>query len=71
MTRKQKTPYRIVGGDGEWFAYRAFGQLPIWAPHAREIFIRSRKRLTTITAIKGRTPSEALQRLKRYLGEAT
>ena len=68
MARGKKTPFRIVGGNGEWFAYRAFGDLPRWAPHCRKIAHPSRKGLVWRTAVKGRTPFEALERLKRFLG---
>lgn len=68
MKRKTKTLFRIVGGRGEWFAFSYHYSLPIHAPHARRIFVRSRRESFEVIAIGGRSPTEALERLKRYLG---
>lgn len=70
MKRKAKTPFRVVGGWGEWFAFSHHYSLPIHAPHARRIYVRSRRGLVQEIAIGGRSPTEALERLKRYLGVA-
>ena len=63
--RKSKTDYRIVGARGEWFAWRQYGRLKGWHPHVRRITVFAGKRMRGVTAVQGRTPSEALERLKR------
>lgn len=68
MTKRKKTPFRIVGGDGEWWAFRAGHVLPICGPHVRKIAIPTRRGLRWLKAVQGRTPFEALYRLKRNLG---
>lgn len=67
MARREPTmDYCVIGGLGQWFAWRRYGDLPGWYPHVREIWLPGRKgRLRSVTAVQGRTPFEALERLKR------
>lgn len=68
MAKRGKTPFRIVGGDGEWFAYSVAVGLPSWGLRVRRIVIRTPGGWMKIYATQGRTPIEALERLKRRLG---
>ncbi len=69
--KRQRSPYRIVGGRGEWFAWRPGFVLQGWWSHVARIVVFqriegwSRPRLVEVTAVKGRTPYEALLRLQR------
>ncbi len=67
MGQKAKTEFRIVGGDGHWIAYHT-SLNPAWGPHQVSHIVRSRKwRDRKILAVQGRSPTEALHRLKRQL----
>ena len=69
--RKQETPYRIVGGRGEWFAWhRAGSLLRGWEPHVCRITVGRGRKAYGVTAVFGRTPFEALERLKRIEARA-
>jgi hypothetical protein len=64
------SPYRIMGGNGEWFAWSTHDRFRIWQPNAARIEVFGRKgERRNVIAIMGRTPSEALYRLKRLAGE--
>ncbi len=72
MRRKRSaSPYRIVGARGEWFAWSRHGRLQGWLPHVARITVPVRgdgyvrDHLEDVTAVFGRTPFEALERLKR------
>ena len=71
MTRKHKTPFRIEGRNGEWFAYCKHSRRLIPAPHVRDIITWVRGHFISVDAMVGRTPFEALERLKRHLGNAS
>lgn len=68
MGKCSKTPFRIVGGNGEWWAYHAFRRFPIWGARVEDIAVPTRGGWAWLQAVKGRTPFEALERLKRVLG---
>jgi hypothetical protein len=63
--RKPTTDYRIVGSKGEWFAYHRFGHLQARRPHVCRITVGRGRKAYGIMAVRGRTPFEALERLKR------
>lgn len=63
--RKPKLDYRIVGGQGEWFAWRPGFHLRGWFPHVGRISHRLDTEMAGVTAVMGRTPFEALERLKK------
>ncbi len=63
--RKSKSEYRIVGDRGEWFAWHRFGHLQGWWPHVCRITVGKGRKVYGVTAVQGRTPFEALERLKR------
>ncbi len=67
---KPSTPYRIVGERGEWFAWhRAGSLLQGWQPHVCRISVGRGRKAYGVTAVRGRTPFEALERLKRMEGK--
>lgn len=69
--RKPTSPYRIVGARGEWFAWhRAGSLLRGWEPHVARITVGSGRKAYAVTAVHGRTPFEALERLKRIEARA-
>jgi len=71
--RKPKTPYRIVGARGEWFAWRAGGLQhdTVWGPHVAEMLVRLQNgSYRSVRGILARTPLEALERLKRIEARA-
>lgn len=68
--RKSQTPYRIVGGRGRWFAWNASRRLDAWPPHVVDIKLTAGKRVGGVRAVRGRTPFEALERLKRLEARA-
>jgi hypothetical protein len=68
---RQPSPYRIVGERGEWFAWnRAGSLLRGWEPHVCRIMVRKGREAYGVTAVFGRTPFEALERLKRIEARA-
>jgi hypothetical protein len=67
---RPKTLYRIVGGQGEWFAFHHHLRVEIWMPHAVLIILPTRRDPDHLErVIQGKTPSEALYRLKQALRE--
>ena len=67
MGQKAKTEFRIVGGDGAWIAYHQW-RTPKWGPHQMMWYVpKNRHTGRTVTAVRGRSPSEALHRLQRQL----
>lgn len=68
---RERSPYRIVGCRGEWFAWKRGFTLQGWWPHVARITVFPRKqRPKEVTAVSGRTPFEALERLKRIEARA-
>jgi hypothetical protein len=60
----RKTPFRIVQDwTGKWWAWSVVNTYLGWASHSGEVIVDGR----TTTAFQGRTPSEALYRLKQAL----
>lgn len=64
MTRL-RSPYRVVGARGEWFAWKPGFTLQGWWAHVHRIAVFPQGRPQSVTAVFGRTPFEALERLKR------
>lgn len=68
--RRPQTRYRILGADGEWFAWSVHGRLSGWLPHVFRIPAFDEKGWREQLAVHGRTPFEALERLKRIEARA-
>jgi hypothetical protein len=71
MRRKRsQSPYRIVGWRGEWFAWKPGFSLQGWWAHVHRISVVTNGQLCGVTAVLGRTPFEALERLKKLEARA-
>jgi hypothetical protein len=60
--------FRVLGGKGWWFAWSPVfcGRWAFYyAPHMMTLSVPHRRRLVEVTGFTGRTPFEALERLKR------
>lgn len=67
MSKTAKTDFRVIGGDAKWWAYHTY-RSPPWGPHQKEVFVtKGKRRLRVAVAVMGKTPTEALYRLKRQL----
>lgn len=67
---RRRYPYRVVGDRGEWFAWRPGFTLQGWWAHVRRIELLGKLKGRSVTAVQGRTPFEALERLKRIEARA-
>ena len=64
---KTKTRYRIIGGQGEWFAWRVDADLLPHRPHGRTFDVEVKGGWISVDGCIGRTPGEALHRLQTFL----
>lgn len=67
---RQRSPYRVVGCRGEWFAWKPGFTLQGWWANVHRIQVFGKGRPGSVTAVQGRTPFEALERLKRIEAKA-
>lgn len=71
MKRKRSsTPYRIVRCRGQWFAWKRGHRLERWWPHVARFWTHDGRRWREESGVRGRTPFEALERLKLLEGKA-
>ena len=64
-----KVDFKVVKVDRKcWYAYHSFYELRRFAPHRREIAVPTHYGAwRSVDAVEGRTPFEALERLKKAL----
>ena len=66
--RTPDTPYRVLRlGGGGWVAWHAYRGIYHWVSHSVDVTVRERGRELDVRGVKGRTPFEALFRLKTAL----